>query len=434
MQMDFETLLSRIALALGIGLLIGLERGWRRREAEGGQRAAGIRTFAISGLLGGITGAIAQSLDGASAAAGGLVIAAGLTVHAAIVTVFSREENRALGIYSATTAIAAMLTFALGVYALVGDVRIAAAGAVAAATILALREELHGWVEAITWPELRSGLVLLAMTFVALPVVPNDPVGPFGGVNPREVWIIAIVLACVSFIGYAAVKYLGPSRGVLLAAAAGGLVSSTAVTVSNARRAAAGEGSVPLLAAGVAVAAAVSFLRVCAIAAALQPRLLLLIGPPLAAGIITALCYAMVLAFWRTSSAQEGQGVRFRNPFGFWSVIGVAVLLAVVIVLGRVVGEQFGAKGAVIGAIIVGLADVDSVTVAMARLTPGILTSQQAGYAILAAVASDTVSKIAIGAMLGRGWFAVEIGVMAMFCLGVAGAVLGLILAFPLAW
>ena len=103
-------------------------------------------------------------------------------------------------------------------------------------------------------------MVLLAMTFIALPIVPNDPIGPFGGVNPREVWVIAIALACVSFTGYAAVKYLGASRGVLVAAALGGLVSSTAVTIANARRAAAGEGSSRLLAAGVAIATSISFL------------------------------------------------------------------------------------------------------------------------------------------------------------------------------
>jgi uncharacterized membrane protein (DUF4010 family) len=126
--------------------------------------------------------------------------------------------------------------------------------------------------------------------------------------------------------------------------------------------------------------------------------------------------------------------VKFRNPFGFWSVIGVALLLALVIVLGRVVGESFGAQGAIIGAIVVGLVDVDSVTVAMSRLTPNTLTAAQAGYAILAAVASDTVSKIGIGALLGRGWFAVEIAVMAFFCLTIATVVLVLLLAFPIPW
>jgi MgtC family len=203
--MEVEQLVSRIALALGIGLLIGLERGWRTREAESGSRAAGIRTFAISGLLGGIVGAIAQ-IVGVTSAGGGIVFAGGLAVYSAVIAAFSKEENRAAGIFSATTAIAGMLTFSLGTYAMVGDVRIAAGAAVVAAAILALREELHGWVARISWPELRSGLVLLAMTFIALPIVPNDPIGPFGGVNPREVWIIAIALACVSFTGYAAVK------------------------------------------------------------------------------------------------------------------------------------------------------------------------------------------------------------------------------------
>ena len=189
-------------------------------------------------------------------------------------TVFCLEENRADKNFSATTAIAGILTFALGAYALVGDMLVAAAVAVATTALLALRESLHGWVKSLTWPELRSGLVLLAMTFIALPLVPDDPVGPFGGVNPREIWLIAIVLAGVSFLGYAAVKYFGERHGVLLAAAAGGLVSSTAVTLANARRAGTGEGLPRLLAAGVALATAVSFVRVLAIVAVLQPSLL----------------------------------------------------------------------------------------------------------------------------------------------------------------
>src|SRR5260370_2404102 len=154
-----------------------------------------------------------------------------------------------------------MLTFALGAYALLGDMRVAAGAAVAGRALLAAREELHGWVEKITWPEWRSAVVLLAMTFIGLPILPDAPLGPFGGVNPREVWLIAIVLASVSFLGYVAVKYLGARRGLLLAAAAGGLASSTAVTIANARRAASREGPPRLLAAGGAVASAGLFPR-----------------------------------------------------------------------------------------------------------------------------------------------------------------------------
>jgi len=415
-------LLWRVALALGIGLLIGLERGWRTREAEPGSRAAGIRTFAISGLLGGIAGAIATTSGGVASAGGAIVLAVALTVYAAVITTFCRDENRADNTFSATTAIAAILTFALGAYSAVGDIRVAAAAGVLAAGMLAAREELHGWVKKLTWRELRSGLVLLAMTFVALPVMPDEPIGPLGGVNPREVWIIAIALAGVSFVGYAAVKYYGASRGVLLAAVAGGLASSTAVTISNARRAAAGEGSPRLLAAGVALASAVMFLRVAVIVMVLNPGLLVLAGPALGAASALAIGFAVAGALGRQREGRQYPDVQFRNPFGFWAVVGFAALLAAIIVLGRVISETFGGTGAMISAIVVGLADVDTITVSITRLTPGPLDAESAAFAILVAAASDTVSKIAIGAVVGRGWFALLIAVMALACL-IAGAV-----------
>jgi uncharacterized membrane protein (DUF4010 family) len=426
--MDLQDLLSRIALALGIGLLIGLERGWRTREAEPGSRAAGIRTFAVSGLLGGIAGATAAAAGGVSGAGGGIVLAVALATYAAVITAFCRDENRADGTFSATTAVAAVLTFTLGAYSAAGDTRVAAAAGVAAAGVLAAREELHGWVKKLTWPELRSGLVLLAMTFVALPVVPNEPIGPFGGVNLREVWITAIVLAGVSFVGYAAVKYFGTTRGVLLSAVAGGLASSTAVTISNARRAATREGSPRLLAAGVALASAVMFVRVAVIVGVLNPQLLALAAPPLAAAAALAIGFALLSALGHRPDGPDHYG-EFRNPFGFWAVIGFAAFLAVVIVLGRMIGEHFGGTGAIIGATFVGLADVDSTTVSMARLTPKPLNPESATFAILAAAASNTLSKIAIGAVVGRGRFAYLIAGMALACLVVGAAALAVTFA-----
>jgi uncharacterized membrane protein (DUF4010 family) len=428
---QFNELLPRIALALGIGLLIGLERGWRLREAESGSRAAGIRTFAISGLLGGIAAAIAALAGGIASPGGGIVLAASFATYAAVMASFSRDENRDAGNHSATTTVAGMLTFSLGAYAMIGDMRIAAATAVAGAVTLALRDQLHGWVAKITWPELRSGLALLAMTFIALPIMPTDPIGPFGGVNPRQVWIIAIVLASVSFIGYVAVKLLGAHRGVLVAAAAGGLVSSTAVTVANARRAAAGEASGRLLAAGVAIAAAISFLRVFTIAALIQPRLLAVMGPALIAATLTAIGFALSTS-WRSTKLDQQPEVKFRNPFGFWSVVGFAIFLAAIIVLGRAVGENFGATGATIGAIVVGLVDVDSVTISLASLAPSSLGQIPAATAILAAVASDTVSKVAIGAALGHLRFAARLAVMTILCFAAAGAALGVTFALQL--
>jgi uncharacterized membrane protein (DUF4010 family) len=421
--MDLLDLVSRLALALGIGLLIGLERGWRRRGARPGSRAAGIRTFAISGLLGGAIAALAQAGGGAATVGGALLLGLAFATYGVVITLFSRAENVSIGAFSATTAIAGMLTFALGAYAVIGDMRIAAGAAVAAAGLLASREELHGWVEKITWPELRSGLVLLAMTFIALPIMPGKPIGPFGGVNLREVWLIAIVLAGVSFLGYVAVKYFGARRGLILAAAAGGLASSTAVTIANARRAAAGEGAPRLLASGVAIASGVMFLRVLALVVALNPALLVLVAPALIAAALVALGFALAWISWGSDGPKDYRRVEFRNPFDFLSVVAFALFLGVIIVLGRAVGETFGATGAVAGAVVVGLADVDAVTVSMLRLTPDTLSRAQAAVAILAAVASDTVSKVAIGAAIGRGWFAGDLAAMAAGCLAVGAAV-----------
>lgn len=412
--MDLEQLLSRLAVALGIGLLIGLERGWKTREATPGSRAAGIRTFALSGLLGGIAGALAKATGTAEGA--GLVLAISFAVYATVAAVFERDANRAADSYSATTIVAAMLTFLLGAYAVIGDMRVAAAAAVAATGILAARAEIHGWVARITWPELRSALVLLAMTFIVLPVVPDSAVGPSGGVNPREVWLIAIVLAGVAFLGYGAVKFLGAERGVLLAGLAGGLVSSTAVALTSARRAAAGEGAPGLLAAGVAIATATSFLRVIAIVAVMQPVLLVLLAPALAAATLVAAGYALLAVYRQGDGKGDAGPGEFHNPFSLWPVVGFAVFLGVVILLGRVIGEHFGSNGALLGALGLGLADVDAITISMARLVPAPLSELAASEAILAAVASNMLSKLVIAAVIGRGRFAAEVAAMTVGC------------------
>lgn len=405
--MDIDHLLPRLAVALGIGLLIGLERGWKTREVEPGRRAAGIRTFALIGFLGGVLAALAQASG--SALGAGLVLGFGFAVFAVIFAVLERDADRAAGSYSATTTVAALLTFALGAYAVVGDLRVTAAVAVATAGILAARQDIHRWVERITWPELRSALVLLAMTFVVLPVVPDVTIGPGGGVNPREVWLIAIVLAGVSFLGYGAVKIFGPTSGVLLASLAGGLASSTAVALANARRAAAKEAAPGLLAAGVAAATIVSFLRVMAIVAVMQPVLLIYIAPALGAATLTAAAY-VAFALYRLGEGRNGTSAppQFSNPFAFWHVVGFAVFLGAVILIGRSLGERFGLGGAFLGAVGVGLADVDSITISLARLVPQPLAVLGASEAILAAVASNMLAKLAIAAVIGRGRFAAE--------------------------
>lgn len=402
--MDLADLFSRFAVALGIGLLIGLERGWRSRADAPGSRTAGIRTFALTGLLGGLFGVLATLLGGAANPGGAVLIGVGFAAYAAVLAVFKRDENLADGEFSATTVVAGMLTFALGVYALLGNTTIAAAVAVAAAVLLAVREGIHAWVAHITWVELRSGLVLLAMTVIALPVIPDRPVGPFGGVNPREIWLIAIVLAAVAFSGYAAVRYYGARRGLLVASAAGGLVSSTAVMATNARRAVAGEGPAPWLAAGAALSSAVSVLRTLALTVALDPTVAVVVAAPLVAVAAAFAAGAFVLARGLPDADQRMPEIR--NPFDIGMVIGFAAFLGAIVVGARVVAELYGAGGATLAAVLTGLADTDAATVSMVKLVPATVPARAAGLAIFAAVVANNASKLVLGAAVGRGRFA----------------------------
>jgi len=407
---EFYELIFRLGLALGIGLLFGVERGWRTRRLRPGSRAAGIRTFSISGLLGGCTGALAKALG---APGGALALGLGLATFAAVMAVFCRDENRFKRTFSATTWVALVLTFSLGAYAILGDVYAAAAMAVAATIILALRDTIHGWVAALSWAEIRSALVILAMTCIVLPLVPNQSIGLLGGINPRIVWLTAILLAGASFTGYAAVKYLGATRGLVVAGVAGGLVSSTLVTVNNARQASAAGAPYRLLVAGVAAANSVMLIRICAIAALLNNQLFMLIWPPLCAAAAVGAIFAYGCAHWEPNTGYQLRQYKLPNPLSFTYIVGFAAFLSIMILAGRIVGERYGGTGALVGATIAGLFDVDAITVSLAQLAPQSLSLQEAAIAILAAAAADTTSKAAIGAAIGRGRFALSIAILA---------------------
>lgn len=403
-------LFIHLCAAFGIGLIIGLERGWRQREERSGSRTAGIRTFAVTGLLGGIIGAVAQALIVSAPIAAGIVVAAGFATYSVVIAMFSRDENRAEHTFSATTAIAGMATFALGVYAILGDVRIAAATGVAIAIVLALRSRLHGLIQQLTWNELRSSLVLLAMTFVALPFIPDTPIGPYGGVNLRQIWLVAIALA-------------------------GGLVSSTAVAVANARRSDAESGHALMLAAGVSIASGISYLRIVAVTAAINPALLRAVAPALVAASIIAGGAGIVLLARRArgegSSQAKKQAEKFtlKNPFSFWPVVAFAVFLGAVSLLGKIAADALGAGGVIGGAALIGFADVDSVALSMSNLALDPAQRVPAGIAILVAAASNTLTKASIAAALGSRAFAFLTITLSCGALAAAGLVLMLDMA-----
>lgn len=391
--MDLEILQS-LTVAVAIGLLIGVERGWRERKAGAGMRTAGIRSFTLIGLLGGILGAIAEAFNDPAAAA--LVVAFSFVAFTAVFAAYRMRELQHEKAYGVTTVVAAMATFALAVYAVIGEQIVAAAAGVAMAGVLAAREGLHGLLARMTWPELRSAIVLAAMTFIALPILPNEDYGPYGGINPREVWLLAVVLAAVSFVGYVAMKRFGAGKGVLLAAAAGGLVSSTAVNLTSARRAAKGEADPKLLAASTTLATGVSFVRSVVLVAVLNVTVALYAGVPLLIGAAVSAAIAFWFARGKLGSKSK-DGLQLRNPFSLREVLTLALIIAVVKFASGGATEYFGSAGALVAAFVAGIADTDAIAYSMAQLGGGSLGPAVAGLAVVVANASNSLFKVIFG-------------------------------------
>ena len=392
--MDQEELFRRLAVALAIGLLIGLERGWQTREESDHQRTAGLRTFALTGLLGGICGLM-------SVVSAPIVLAAGLLAFTGALTTFSYLEANAEKNFSVTGVVAGILTFVLGAYATLGNETVAVAAAVAMAILLALREPLHSWVRNVTWPEMRSVLVLLAMSFLLLPILPNRPVDPWNVLNPSEIWLFAILIAAVSFAGYIAVRVLGDRKGIAVAAIAGGMASSTATTLSFARLAREHPESTHLLAGGILLAGVTMLVRVVVLAGMLKPELITVVLWPAAAATAVLLLGAAAVLWGRRGGATEHPQLQIKNPFDLGTVLQLAGLIAVILLLAKAVASQVGNAGLFLLAAVSAIADVDALTLSMARLAGRQVASGDAATAILIAASVNTASKAAIAAFVG---------------------------------
>ena len=426
MDLDFFQeldLVRRLAVATLVGLLVGIERGWRERKAHGGTRTAGIRTFTLIGFLGGIIALIARSLE--DKVSGGIVIGIVFMTFAVLFAAFRMRENIDDKNFGFTTVVAAMITFVLGVYAVLGDQNIAAAAGVAVMVMLAAREQLHGILEKVTWNELRAAIILLAMTFLALPFIPDRSFGPYGGINPRQVWLLAVVIAAVSFLGYVAVKVMGRREGTLVSSAAGGLVSSTAVTLAASRVAASDKNGLRFHGASVAIATAISLGKTLVLVYALNRGVGLLIAAPLACASLLAAAVGLLFAF-RGSRKRGKESFELRNPFSLQETLLLAALIGAVTFAVEVFSAWFGTAGGLVTALISGTVDADAAAVSLARI--GSLAPAVAAFGIVLAVAANNIFKFSIGVgAAGRGfapYLLAAIGIPVVAMLTVAAGVL----------
>lgn len=407
--------LSRLAVALAIGLMVGIERGWRSRGVEPHGRAAGLRTFGLSGLMGGVCGLLSFPL-------GLPIVGIAFLAFTAAFGAFTWLEAKARGSLSATTLIAGMLTFLLGAMATVGDLTIAIAAGVSMTVLLAFRTQLHSWLARLTWEEIRAGLILMVMSFLLLPVLPNHAIDPWGVVNLHEVWLLAIMMALISFTGYVAVRVFGDKLGIIVTAAAGGLASSTATTLTFARMGKEHPGAVNLLVGGILISGTIMALRVGIIAVALNTNLFAPLAATLgsAAAVLGATATAFVLGVGRPASDQAKPKLAISNPLVVGTSLKLSAFIIVVMLAAELVQRLWGSAGVLVVAAASGIADVDAITLSMARMDmPTALATQ----AILLAVAVNTASKACMAAWFGGRAIGLRVAAASIVAIAVAGGV-----------
>lgn len=401
--MDDLDLFRRLGIALVIGLLLGLERGWHGRDEPEGGRIAGLRTFALTGLLGGISGWLA-SLTGAVVLA---VAFLGLSGLLALSYRVRLEENDDLGL---TTEVALLLTFALGAASVLGDVALPAAVAVVAALLLTMKQRLHRWMARIGRLELEALLKLALISVVILPLLPDQGYGPGAALNPYEIWWAVVIVAGLSFVGYGAIRLGGADLGVLLTGLFGGLASSTSTTVALARLAKTQTGLARIAASGAVVAGSVTFLRVLALAAIFQPSLIAPLALPMGVMAVIGLGGAAVMTLRDRGNDSAPDLDTVANPLNFGAALSFGALLAFVLLALHYLETWFGDAGIHIAAALSGVTDVDAITISVARLTGDDLAVKAATTAIFIAAAVNTAVKAGIAIGMGGKTMGLRVG------------------------
>jgi uncharacterized membrane protein (DUF4010 family) len=389
-----------LALALAIGLIVGFERGWSQEgnhaEADGrdgAARVAGIRTFALVGLLGGVLATVAVLGHGWSLAAGLLVLGA-ILVAGYVLT------SRASGDMGATTEIALLLTYALGALPALGHAREAVAAAVVTAVLLGFKRRIHRLLAHLDLREVQASLQLLLIALVVLPMLPSRALGPWDALNPRMIGLLVLLIAGIGFVGYFAERIAGARTGLLVTAVLGGLTSSTAVTVTFARLGRRAGARRAVFGAGIALACATMAPRLLLEVAFVNGALALRILP----GILALAVVPLVAAAWVAAQHDrvgESEQLGLDNPLELRAALLITALLTVIFMLSHGAEAAFGDRGVYGMAVLSGLADVDAVALSLAQQARHSLDEGVAARAVLLAALVNTAVKAGLAAALG---------------------------------
>jgi len=385
MNYQMELALSLLA-ALTLGLMIGFERGWNGRESDEGSRVAGIRTFSLIGLSGGIFAILAEQW-------GAWLIVTGFVVVAILIAVSFINYSQVTENAGITTEFSMLLTFALAIWAASGNPLPALMCGAVVVALLGHKKSLHKLLKHISPTTFYSGITLLLISVVVLPLLPNEGYGPWQALNPYWLWWMVVLISGLSFIGYLFTQLLGERYGTLITAIAGGFASSTAVTLTMARFARKNPRTV-IYSVGMLLTCCIMFPRVLIEVFVVNRELLSVVWPPVLL-MFFGLSVVMALMYWREkkSASSEAADMTIDNPLQLVTALQFGILLAVILLLSEAMKDWFGDAGIYSLAIISGLIDVNAITLSLSRSAQGELSHPVAAMGILLACASNTLFK-----------------------------------------
>jgi uncharacterized membrane protein (DUF4010 family) len=404
--MSVHEIAGSFGLVLAIGFLIGLQREQTMQtdRAARGLFVGGIRTFPLVALAGGIAALLARSF-------GSWIVGVALGAPCLMVAIAYYDDVRNGRDRGMTSEVAFVVTFLLGALGLSPEVLpesrllLVAGAGVAVMGLLSMKDALHEWAAKISKDDLYATVKFLVVAVIVLPLLPDKTWDPLQALNPQKIGLMITLIAGIGFAGYLAFRTLGAGRGMAVTGLLGGLVSSTAVTLSLAGRAKEHPALGPACAAGVVLAWTVMFVRLLIIVAIIHLGLAKILAIPLLAGALAGGVGTLFFVRRLRQASAEAATITLANPFKLWSAVKFGALFAAVLVLSKLAVKAFGGAGLVAMGAVAGSTDVDAVALSAAKLAGADLPLKTAALAVIVACASNTIVKGAMAWGLGGAEF-----------------------------
>lgn len=382
-------LFLRFGVALAIGFMIGLQREYAFRVKQQ-ELLAGERTFALMALVGSLAAMIADIFDSSLAFLGVIFLVGIFTAIAYFIDAWRGQVGL-------TTEIAILITVLLGALCYWDHLALAAALGIITTVLLSVKIETDRLVRVLTREDIFAALQFAVISLVILPVLPKESnlPPPFDVLSPFRIWLMVVFISGINFIGYFAIKFVGPERGIGLTGLLGGLVSSTGVTLGFSERSNRESSLAKPFSLAIMISWTVMFARVLVEVGVLNLELLQLVWPPIAAAGVVGLLYCVYL--YLSQRTTEKDDLEFSNPFDLVSAIKFGLLYAVILLVARSAQLYFGETGVYISSLVSGLADVDAITISLAQLSlEGTVSKVVAAQSIVIATIANTIAKGAI--------------------------------------